>query len=305
MSYCVHCGVKIDESMKACPLCQTPVIDPLLVEDRSIKEEQRALNKVDDGLHDFTGLMNRTVSQHKGVFSGILSILFFAGLLVTLIVDISVNRRITWSFYTMTSIITAWFLIWFPLVNRGRSLIRILIIDLLFIGVFLLILDNMKDGISWSLFPGICILSLVMMLLVLSGSRKAPPSVSLSLITIDLAFFLWMMDLLTQKSWFLPLALPILLMTVGLVCILMMIILTKERKQRSEANAYLYGAISFIIVTIGFFGLNIILSLYTNYHPIISWAHFTLIFSFPLCIFCFTAYKNEKLRTSLKKKFLL
>lgn len=28
MSYCVHCGVKLDPSLKKCPLCNTPVVDP-------------------------------------------------------------------------------------------------------------------------------------------------------------------------------------------------------------------------------------------------------------------------------------
>lgn len=28
MSYCVHCGVELDASLKRCPLCDTPVLDP-------------------------------------------------------------------------------------------------------------------------------------------------------------------------------------------------------------------------------------------------------------------------------------
>ena len=28
MSYCVNCGVKLEQSLKTCPLCQTPVINP-------------------------------------------------------------------------------------------------------------------------------------------------------------------------------------------------------------------------------------------------------------------------------------
>lgn len=28
MSYCVNCGVKLDPSLKYCPLCNTPVINP-------------------------------------------------------------------------------------------------------------------------------------------------------------------------------------------------------------------------------------------------------------------------------------
>ena len=28
MSYCVNCGVKLEESLTKCPLCNTPVINP-------------------------------------------------------------------------------------------------------------------------------------------------------------------------------------------------------------------------------------------------------------------------------------
>ena len=28
MSYCVNCGVELDASLKACPLCNTPVVNP-------------------------------------------------------------------------------------------------------------------------------------------------------------------------------------------------------------------------------------------------------------------------------------
>ena len=28
MSYCVNCGVKLDDSLERCPLCNTPVINP-------------------------------------------------------------------------------------------------------------------------------------------------------------------------------------------------------------------------------------------------------------------------------------
>ena len=32
MSYCVHCGVELDEQAKRCPLCGTPVVDPSALE---------------------------------------------------------------------------------------------------------------------------------------------------------------------------------------------------------------------------------------------------------------------------------
>ena len=28
MSYCVNCGVKLEETLNKCPLCNTPIINP-------------------------------------------------------------------------------------------------------------------------------------------------------------------------------------------------------------------------------------------------------------------------------------
>ena len=35
MSYCVNCGVKLDASLKSCPLCRTPVINPMELKNAS------------------------------------------------------------------------------------------------------------------------------------------------------------------------------------------------------------------------------------------------------------------------------
>ena len=32
MSYCVNCGVKLEESLVRCPLCNTPVMNPNLLD---------------------------------------------------------------------------------------------------------------------------------------------------------------------------------------------------------------------------------------------------------------------------------
>ncbi len=305
MSYCVHCGVRLEEPIKACPLCHTPVIDPTLVEDPSVRIAQKHSYQSSGELLEFTDVVNRTVSHHKGVFSGILSIIFFVGLLVTLIVDLSVNTEITWSFYTMTSITTTWFLLCFPLMNRERSLTKVLIFDLLFIGLFLLILDNATNGVSWGWLPTLSIISVCGLLIIFSCRKRCPFWLALTLVTADLALFLGVLDLLTPKTWFLTLALPILLLTILLIGSLRMAIILRERRYQTDANGYLYGAISFILLTLGLFGLNIILSLYTSHHPIISWAYFTLIFSVPLFTFCFIAFKDDSLRTTLQKKFRL
>lgn len=40
MSYCVNCGVELDASAKICPLCNTPVINPKVLE-QAAKENYR------------------------------------------------------------------------------------------------------------------------------------------------------------------------------------------------------------------------------------------------------------------------
>lgn len=37
MSYCVNCGVELDKNLQACPLCNTPVINPKELERKSME----------------------------------------------------------------------------------------------------------------------------------------------------------------------------------------------------------------------------------------------------------------------------
>ena len=38
MSYCVNCGVELDHTLKSCPLCETPVINPRDIERKEEKD---------------------------------------------------------------------------------------------------------------------------------------------------------------------------------------------------------------------------------------------------------------------------
>ena len=81
MSYCVQCGVKLEQSLKKCPLCQTPVINPnelisgALPEGSSpfatVKGEVEPMKKNDIGLW-FTLVYGSTV-----IACGILNIFIF------------------------------------------------------------------------------------------------------------------------------------------------------------------------------------------------------------------------------------
>lgn len=57
MSYCVHCGVELDDAARRCPLCHTPVLDPNRLQNRETppsfpqrREEVLPVSKKEAGL---------------------------------------------------------------------------------------------------------------------------------------------------------------------------------------------------------------------------------------------------------------
>ena len=42
MSYCVNCGVELEPSLKKCPLCNTPVINPRQIEEERLHPDKKA-----------------------------------------------------------------------------------------------------------------------------------------------------------------------------------------------------------------------------------------------------------------------
>lgn len=80
MSYCVNCGVKLEQSLKSCPLCHTPVINPneytTLSQNYSgpfskVKGEVEPMNK-----HD-VGMWLSIVFGSTALACGILNLLLF------------------------------------------------------------------------------------------------------------------------------------------------------------------------------------------------------------------------------------
>ena len=59
-------------------------------------------------------------------------------LLITLIIDITANRTITWSFYPVTSLALLWVLIAYPSLLKGHTTFQVITMDILSIAVFLL-----------------------------------------------------------------------------------------------------------------------------------------------------------------------
>ncbi len=96
MSYCVECGVSLDESLSKCPLCQTKVYNP----NRShLPAESSHYPPVEQ--EDLT-----TVTKKS--FLILISIAFLFPAVVCIFIDLLTTGRFTWSFFAIGALFTVW-----------------------------------------------------------------------------------------------------------------------------------------------------------------------------------------------------
>ena len=88
--YCINCGVKLADSEKRCPLCGTVPYHPDIV-----RQEGEALYPQD---------RYPAVHVSKAATLGAVTILMLIPVFVTLICDLSIHARVTWSGYVAGAI---------------------------------------------------------------------------------------------------------------------------------------------------------------------------------------------------------
>lgn len=88
--YCIHCGVRLADTEKSCPLCGTVCFHPELIRPKT------------DPLYPKDQHPQPQVSP-TGVMSA-LTILFLMPILITLLCDLRINDTITWSGYAAGAI---------------------------------------------------------------------------------------------------------------------------------------------------------------------------------------------------------
>ncbi|HEY4655452.1 MAG TPA: DUF6320 domain-containing protein [Cyclobacteriaceae bacterium] len=88
---CKKCRVELDDEMKRCPLCGTAI-------DGGDQE------RPEPGDEDAIVLRNREGEKHmlQRILWQVTAILLFSGIVATLIIDLAINKRVTWSVYPMS-----------------------------------------------------------------------------------------------------------------------------------------------------------------------------------------------------------
>lgn len=134
MSYCVNCGVELGVSIKVCPLCDTPVINPRV---ETISDDTFFPSEIGD---------IKPVSKRE------LAILFSAMLLSVSVLfgvlNIFFDRKEFWSLYVIGGMAMLW--VWFvlPLFTRKILFWSRLSINLLAVAAYLGFIAIFKGGME-------------------------------------------------------------------------------------------------------------------------------------------------------------
>lgn len=136
MSYCVNCGVELSDTARACPLCQTPVVNPSAPVDGSSPapfSTQRV--EVPNVPRWDMALLITAMLASVGICCGVLNLFLQAERL--------------WSLYVIGAAIMLW--IWFvpPLVLRGMHLCARLVLDVVAVAIYVYLISVDLSGSDW------------------------------------------------------------------------------------------------------------------------------------------------------------
>ncbi len=160
MNYCNKCGVELDVNMNFCPLCGLSIGEKADTDELSISQQKLEKDKI---INDFEKL---TKAQKRKLFWELSNVILFSGILVTITINLFLNKRITWSSYSTVaslavlaniSVFTFW---------RHRMLLKVLG-SLVSTSVLLILLDLFSTNVGWGIKLGIPILLSFYLLLLL------------------------------------------------------------------------------------------------------------------------------------------
>ena len=136
MSYCVNCGVELDRDAVACPLCQTPVVNPVCPPDAqaipNFPLERQEVEPVDQ--RELAILLTAMVVC-AGVCCGLLNLFLWKG--------------VPWALFVAGACAVLWVWLVPPLLLRKVPSAVFLLLDLLAVGGLLVLIAAVSHGMAW------------------------------------------------------------------------------------------------------------------------------------------------------------
>lgn len=134
--YCVNCGVKLSDTEKQCPLCGVIAYHP------DIRRDEEA------PLYPREKLPAHQVSSRTALI--VVTTVFLIPILITLLCDLQISGRVSWSGYVIGALLTAYVILVLPCWFRRPNPVIFTACDFAAIGLYLLYINLAVDG-DWFL----------------------------------------------------------------------------------------------------------------------------------------------------------
>lgn len=161
MSYCVNCGVKLAPDLSACPLCETPVLNPRQ------QTPQANESPYPDTIEEAVGHIDRGYARQLSIVAMMIP------MIIALLVDIIDGGGI-WSPYVMGVMLMLWCFVAVPLLFKLNRPYVYIAVDILVLCGYLALIAAMTNGFSWYLsivLPLLLLIGLVTLAMLLAYRR--------------------------------------------------------------------------------------------------------------------------------------
>lgn len=162
MSYCVNCGVELDNSAKKCALCSTPVYNP--------NSEQPAESE-----KPFSDNLQFPKAIKKRFFAFVVSVAMLVPNIVMFFLNVFFIKGSFWSIYVFSSCLLAWVIFVFPFFMKKQKPYLMWAFDTLAVSVYsyvFLHLMNLPDYVFNCVICVIAALAVSILLFMLWVRRK-------------------------------------------------------------------------------------------------------------------------------------
>lgn len=174
MSYCVNCGVELDNSVKQCPLCNTMVINPRVTEVRDIENSfPQEKGKVEEVSRKDMGILLSVVLVATSITCGLLNFLVF--------------NNSTWSFLVIGACFIIWVLFIPVVICRKLSPYTAIFLDGLSIGIYLFLITFVTHSDAW--FWGLAMYIVIFIIAVLEIFVLCIRKLPVTFLTVALEIF--------------------------------------------------------------------------------------------------------------------
>lgn len=137
MAYCVHCGVKLGESERKCPLCGVPAYDPLAPRDPAAPRPYPVRTP------------EQELKRNKDYLQLLAGILLLGPAILCLVIDFLITGTVTWSAYAACALALLYIAVTVPLQITRKRVYWSLAVSFLCLNAYLFLAERFSQSGSW------------------------------------------------------------------------------------------------------------------------------------------------------------